>query len=390
MSFMVHRAVRRPQFYVKSLSTLLPACALTLVSFVATLGITGCGLDNGRQHGLGAGIYSGPTPTPPPAGTVYTPVGIASAVNSTTNMLYVVNSGAAQNSPTGTLYAISGVSNSLVATLPGLAKPVAVDVNNQTNTIYVANSGNDTVSVVSGASNTVTTTIPVGNYPSAIAVNPTTNMVYVDNFNDGTVSVINGATNAVVATVSSLGTGINLIAVDSGINQIYIGSNQGYAEAVTILNGATNFVLQTLNLKNAPQALAVNPATQTLYAESNETTVTGVVSSSQIDVFDEATTTILGRVVLPGFVNSPGMAVNPSTSMVYAANNTNSVLNVINQFSSVAAVPYTTTGATVDSVSVNPATNRIDCVYTADNGSNLGVQVINGQTNTTVATVPLP
>ncbi|MHB8304066.1 MAG: hypothetical protein ACYDC6_14795 [Acidobacteriaceae bacterium] len=392
MSFTSRSVVGSSRNRTESLSVVSPlyALALLLLALCASSGIVGCGLTNGRQHGLGPGTTSGgpitPVQVPPNTPTVM----IASAANPTTNMVYVVDSGNPTSStPVGTFYAISGASNSVVATVPGLSQPVAVDVNSQTGTIYIANAGNNTVSVVSGSSNAITATISVGNDPSAVVVNPATNMVYVANSKDGTVTVIDGATNAATATVPTLGHGIDLMAVDSGLNQIYVGSNQGYAEAITVLNGVTNGVAGTLNLKNAPQAIAVDSANHILYAESNETTVTGVTTTSQIDIFDEGTETSLGTISLSGFVDSMGLAFNSATGYLYAANNTTSAIDVLKEYSEVGTVPYATSGTTVDSVSVNTATNRVYSVYSANNFSTVGVLLIDGESNSTVTTLPL-
>lgn len=370
--------------------------ALVLFCTCGVLVMSGCG---GGQHGLGPGVLSGPPTTSPAPGSNYVPAGIASAIDSSNNTLYVTDATELENGTFGTMYIVSGASNSMVSSLSAFNKPVAVDVNSHTHTVYVANAGDHTVSVVNEPSNTVVATIPIGNYPSAIAVNAVTNMVYVDNFVDGTVSVIDGATNKVVHTIPSLGTGLDLITVDSQLNQIYVGSNQGYAEAISVINGATNRVTGTLNLKNAPQALAADSNTQTLYAESNETNVTGVVSSSQIDVLNEASGTVTGRIPLSGFVNSTGMAVNPSTSLLYAANNSTGTVDIIKQFSVAGQVSYAAAGSTVYSINVDPVTNVIYCIYSTGgnpnntvqvNGSaNLAVQVIDGQANATLTNISL-
>jgi YVTN family beta-propeller protein len=80
--------------------------------------------------------------------------------------------------------------------------PLGIGVNKDTNTIYVANSGNNTVSVIDGRTNTVIgKAIPVGNGPDSIGVNPYANATYFGNGGDNTVSVIDGEVNKVVARV---------------------------------------------------------------------------------------------------------------------------------------------------------------------------------------------
>lgn len=386
MSFTSCNAVGNSRNRIKLFSVVFNLVTLTLLSLCGAAFVSGCG---GGQNGLGAGVSSSSSPTTPVTPSPSTSASISSAVDPNTGMVYVVNSGNPQSGNSGTFYAISGASNSVVSTLPGLTTPTAVDVNSTTNTVYLANFGNNTVSVVSGASNVVTATIPVGNNPSAIVVNPTTNMIYVANFNDGTISVINGATNSVTATISLSVNRINLIAVDPTLNQIYAGSNQQYAQRIAVVDGASNSVSGYLNLKGVPQALASDTVTHTLFVESNEPAQSGVASTSQIDLFDETTDADTGTIAVPGFVNNGGFAVNSSTSLLYAGNNTSSAIDILNLYAVTAAIPYSSPGSTVDSLSINTSTNTIYSVYSSSTNSTVGIQVINGNTNATTANIQL-
>ena len=55
--------------------------------------------------------------------------------------------------------------------------------------------------MISGLTNTVFATIPVGDNPNGVGVNPLTNLIYVTNQDDNTVSVIDGVTNLVITTI---------------------------------------------------------------------------------------------------------------------------------------------------------------------------------------------
>lgn len=373
--------------YNRNQSSFIPFyfSVLVLLSLCGAIGLSGCG---GGQNGLGPGSIT-KRPVYPPVNPAGTPVAIASAVNPATNMVYVVDSGSPQSTSGGTFFAVNGASNTIVSTLTGLSGPAAVDVDSGTNTVYIANAGSNTVSVVSGASNTIVATIPVGSSPSAIAADTATHVVYVANYGDNTVSVIDGATNAVTATIPVRLTGINLIAVDSSLNQIYVGSNQGYAVAIGVINGASNALGNTIYIRNAPQALAVDSTSHTLYAASNETTVTRVTSSTQIDAIDETTAAYIGTVAVPGFVNSPGMAFDSATSSLYAGNNTSSALQVVRQYAVAVTIPYTSSGAVVNSISINANTNTIYAVYSMPGSSSLSIQIVSGATNATIATLKL-
>lgn len=118
---------------------------------------------------------------------------LCARVNSNTNQIYVTNLNSNNFS------VISGLSNTVITTIPVGSGPFGAWVNPTTNQIYVANAVSNNVSVISGLSNTVITTIPVGTQPGGVVVNPNTNLIYVTNTVTNNVSVINGNTDTVIA-----------------------------------------------------------------------------------------------------------------------------------------------------------------------------------------------
>ena len=80
----------------------------------------------------------------------------------------------------------------VVATIAVGRGPIGVAVDSTTDLIYVANSGSSTVSVINGATNRVVATVSVGGLPEGVAVDSTTDLIYVTNNRSGTVSVIRG------------------------------------------------------------------------------------------------------------------------------------------------------------------------------------------------------
>ena len=135
----------------------------------------------------------------------------------------------------------------VIATIP-LGEPFgagtfAIAVNPRTNTIYATNPGalsspvgldcdSHDVSVIHGSTNTVLSPISVGLNPFGVAVNPTTNRIYVANAGGAgfdscssepsySVSVIDGITNSVVNTLT-VGLGPGFVAVNPKTNKIYV------------------------------------------------------------------------------------------------------------------------------------------------------------------------
>ena len=201
-------------------------------------------------------------------------------INPITNRIYVTNR------KDNTVSVIDGASDTVIATIPVGSHPIGADVNLVTNKIYVANSGNDfnnTVSVIDGATNTVTATITIGWSPNVVAVNPLTNQIYAVGYcgNDpngcqsdgsganGTVSVINGATNLVTNTVN-VGIGPGVLALNNLTNKIYVGnacgtdpsclgvSNANSIGTVTVIDGVT-LATATVNVGKGSTGMAVNP-----------------------------------------------------------------------------------------------------------------------------------
>ncbi|MBV9002851.1 MAG: YncE family protein, partial [Solirubrobacterales bacterium] len=215
--------------------------------------------------------------------------------NSNDNTLSVVNlatcssanaSGCARTSPTITVGNV----------------PLGVAVDETTDTVYVANALDNTVSVINGATCNSTDragcgntplTVPLGPFDNAVAVNPVTNMVYVtdQDASPGTVSVIDGnsctgsdpagCASQPFATVA-VGGGPTGIGVNPVTNTIYAG-NGGLdsngnpvpnGDSLSVINGATCTPMDpagcaavgTVAVGPNPAAVAVDPATNTVYA----------------------------------------------------------------------------------------------------------------------------
>src|ERR1035441_3267808 len=165
-------------------------------------------------------------------------------INPVTNKIYVTNRS------DNTVSVINGATNTVPSTIPVGSHPTIEDVDLVTNKIYVVNNGNGsgtTINVIDGNTDTVTATVTVENYPQAVAVNPVTNTIYVVNYCGnqggcnvnpvpGTVSVINGATNTVTNTVT-VGYGAVLLFVDSATNKIWVGNSCGNTPSCDLGSG---------------------------------------------------------------------------------------------------------------------------------------------------------
>jgi YVTN family beta-propeller protein len=81
--------------------------------------------------------------------------------------------------------------------------PVDITINNDTNKIYVANEGSNTVSVIDSNSGN-TKSIRVGLEPHSIAIDDEQNKIYVANMKSNTVSVIDGYNDSKIKDISQV------------------------------------------------------------------------------------------------------------------------------------------------------------------------------------------
>ena len=86
--------------------------------------------------------------------------------------------------------------------------------------------------------------ISVGNSPVGIAVNPSSNWIYVANINSGTVSVMDGITNKVTDTIT-VGKAPYGVAVNPVTNKVYVTNIQ--SNSISVIDGKTNKVTGTYN-----------------------------------------------------------------------------------------------------------------------------------------------
>jgi YVTN family beta-propeller protein len=270
----------------------------------------------------------------------------------------------------------------------GPQNPYALAVNPVTDKIYVtasATGGSSSVIVIDGATNNLTN-VPVPGMGAAVAVNPLTNKIYVTDLaadGSGSVKVIDGATNNF--TNVAVGHSPVALAVNPATNKIYVANENPFGAnggSVTVIDGASNVPTNVSVGTGYPWAVAVNPVTNKIYVVNNTNVNNFNGSMTVIDGATNKTTTVTG-------VSSPiAVAVNPVTNMIYVLNFGESAsVAVIDGGTNtvVATVPVGTFSSAQSNyrpLAVNPVTNMI---YVANNGSN-NVSVIDGRTNIVIAT----
>jgi YVTN family beta-propeller protein len=190
--------------------------------------------------------------------------------------------------------------------------------------------------VIDGATNTEIDTdgnpangitrIPVGNRPHLVAVNTITNRIYVANWGSDNVSVIDGATNTVAATIP-VGSGPVGVGVNTITNRIYV-ANWG-SDNVSVIDGATDAEIDTdgnpangitrIQVGTEPQGLAVNPTTDLVYTANR--------LSNNVSVIGGGTNAVVATVSAGS--SSYGVAVNTATNRIYVTNQNDNTVSVI-------------------------------------------------------------
>ncbi|MBI5894057.1 MAG: FecR domain-containing protein [Deltaproteobacteria bacterium] len=249
-------------------------------------------------------------------------------VNPQTNRLYVAGG--------STVSVIDTTTNTVIATI-SVTNPNGIAVNPQTNRAYVSSFSSNSVSVIDTTTNTVLTNIAVGSGPDAVAVNPQTNMAYVLNRNSNTVSVIDTTTNTVLTNIA-VGTGPQDIFVNPQTNRAYV-ANTG-SNTVSVIDTTNNTVLTAIAVGTGPTSVDVNPQTNRAYVTN--------YTSNTVSVIDTTTNTVIATIAVGTGSNS--ISVNPQTNRAYVTNSSSNTVSVID----------TTTNAVVATIAVGTSPHVID------------------------------
>jgi YVTN family beta-propeller protein len=236
----------------------------------------------------------------------------AIAVNSTTNKVYVANTGATTGLP-ATVSVIDGSTNTVTATVTVGAYPVAVAVSEALNQIYVANRTSNTVTIIDGTTN-ATTTVPVGSLPVSVTVNTANQDVYVANTGNNTVSIISGTgVSHTIATSPNPGA----VAVDPVSNRVYVGNVNWATTGTTITAvGGDTYTSASVPVNVNPTAIVANPKTNLVYVVNSASHNVSVIDGSNPNL------PIIGTLATPAGYTPVAVVANPLNSKIYVASTT--------------------------------------------------------------------
>jgi YVTN family beta-propeller protein len=231
------------------------------------------------------------------------------AVNIQTNRVY--GTSCDFNTASCSIVVIDGRTDSLITTIP-IASGSSIGlqglaVNPVTNRIYASDADNEQYIVIDGKTNTVVTLVPVFTQPAGITVNPKTNRIYVVGGGfPGEILVFDGDTNALLANIPE-DFGVEEITTNFKLNRVYVTQDSG---SLVVADGATNQNITQIPTGQFPHGVDVNLLNNKVYV-SNE-------NSGDVTIIDGNTNLVLQTLPIPAV--SPGtVAVNLATSLTYVS-----------------------------------------------------------------------
>ena len=214
--------------------------------------------------------------------------------------------------------------------------------------------------------------------PSGVAIDHETNLVYVASRNSDTVTVIDSATNKVVDIIT-VGPEPWDMAVNSDTHVIYtVNRSPG---TVSVINGTTNEVVATLDYSEygtrSVQSIAVNMETNKVYVLLNN----GPARQALVSVIDGASNEIESTFKVADLKpdydvleSTRAIAVNSKMNMVYVTRDSGALLVIDGSDNRV--VNTIATGRMPNSIGVNEQT---DMIYMS-NFASQSISVIDGST----------
>ena len=229
----------------------------------------------------------------------------------------------------------------------------AVAVDPTTNTLYATSQAEDNVSILNGNTcdafitwgcTAFSPTGTVGNGPQGAALDEATNTVYVANRSDNTVSVINSAVCNVehltgcdqVWPTVAVGGYPQAVAVDPVTDTVYVANLAG---TVSVINGATcnsnqhsgcGLATPTVSVAGNPGAIAVNDATDTVYVgnQGPDATAISVINGAACNGTQSSGCSLPAITAQVGLYPD-GFAIDEANNTVYVANAGGNSVSVI-------------------------------------------------------------
>jgi YVTN family beta-propeller protein len=316
-------------------------------------------------------------------------------VNPLTNRIYVVKYGSNE------LVVINGGTDAIETTVAtGGAGSWGLAVNPNLNRVYVGNRDSGTVTTLDGnngyqviESQTITPCERVGSAPFSLDFNPGNNKLYIacSPFHNVDAAAVYAADSNGLTKLAffSIGDGSDMggggVAVDTATGNVFFTNSR--AATVSVVSGTTDRVIGTAPTGMYPFGAAADPSTRLVYVGNLDSHNLTVIQDTFGDTPADVPTSTPTNTPIPGPASTPtstprptatptvpsgasvlypnGLAVNPTTHLVYVTSRDNDRLFVMDG-ASLQVVDNVGVGRLPFGVAVNAATNR---VYVANWGT---------------------
>ena len=261
------------------------------------------------QHGSGT-VYVIDGSSNTIANTIHVePLPWGVAVDSVSNRVYVAHYDIyATMTRKGNITVIDGSSASVLNKVTVGIDPFDVAVNQNMNRIYVSDPLARKVFVVDGSTNKVITGVSVGEV-YGLGANPVTNRVYA--VFSCSLAVIDGSSNTVITTFSvSCPLPSNDVAVNPNTNRVYVAARY----SVEVFDGSTYAHIASINPGcNTPDTIGVNPANNLVYVDC--------IDNQQVSIIDGSTNIVRQTIALT--YSPQDVDANAATNNAYVATTSN-------------------------------------------------------------------
>jgi len=253
--------------------------------------------------------------------------------------------------------------NTVVATINTGINPAGIALTPDNKFAYVANNNNysipdgDTVSVLNLTNNTLeyTITSTTFNEPYTVTINAAGTIAYVTNSNQTGISIIDIASNTVVGLIDGFDGPSGMVITPDGTTA-YVnnyggpeGVGSGNGTTVSVVDLATNTIVDTIMVGQAPAAVAISPDGEFVYSINYEDGNPGTGTMSVIQTSDN---TVVDTIM--GFSGPFAIAITPDGNYAYVTNFGSNNFEPIGTTVSVVDLNTNTIIATID-LAIQPA-----------------------------------
>jgi YVTN family beta-propeller protein len=245
------------------------------------------------------------------------------AIDQESNLLFAKQAHSFSNSTDTSIFLIDGTTDKLIrtVTIEKSTGPIIFDQNGKL--LYVLNYNNTNQIAIFDSAIERQTILSAGNSPIAMVINQDTNTLYVLNsgiaeeqYPAGFVSVIDSSTNQLVANVT-VGLNPSAITLNPSLNRIYVA--EFTAQRISIIDGNTDRVEEIIQIEGHPESVISNPVTNAIYVSGQDLNNMQVFYDSGVESFivaskiDGKSYTIAGNSTS---VQVQSFSINPNESNI--------------------------------------------------------------------------